>query len=341
MNVIEVMDGQAWDAFVATQPLAQFTQSWAWGELQASLGKPVKRFAFAERGHWVATMQMEYRARRFGSGYWFAPRGPVFASSLPVAERQEAMHELIKALLDRKDLRENCLFWRVEPVSEVARPEGLLPLSFRRNLAANPASTYVIDLSLDEEDLLKAMHEKTRYNIRVAEKHGVMVRTSTDPRDLETFLTLMAETAKRDGFVQHDDAYLRATFAALSGRGMARVRLAEWQGKALAANFEVLYGDTVTYLYGASSSQERQVMAPYAIHWAAMQDAKRDGHRLYDMWGANPQSKAMYYYKDSWEGITRFKKNWGGRLVNLVGTWDLPFNTVLYRLAFMKNFLRG
>jgi lipid II:glycine glycyltransferase (peptidoglycan interpeptide bridge formation enzyme) len=59
------------------------------------------------------------------------------------------------------------------------------------------------------------------------------------------------------------------------------------------------------------------------------------------MWGANPQSQAMYYYKPSWEGITRFKKGWGGRLVNFVGTWDLPFNTFLYRLAFLNKFLRG
>lgn len=341
MNCIEVTDKKSWDEFISAQPFAQFTQSWTWGEFQQSRGKKVRRYACEQDGVWVAAIQMEFRERRFGLGYWFAPRGPIFAASVSIQERRSVMLSLCELLLQQKELSTHCLFWRMEPFAELARPEGLLPSRFRRNAATNPSSTYVIDLKMGEEDLLKVMHEKTRYNIRVAEKHGVTVRTSTASRDFELFLTLMDETAKRDGFVQHDHDYLRATFDALVNQEMAQIRLAEWKGKALAANLEVMCGDTVTYLYGASSSSERQVMAPYAIHWSALRDAKQRGYLIYDMWGANPQSQAMYYYKESWEGITRFKKNWGGRLVNFVGTWDLPFNRVLYRLAFLRKFLRG
>lgn len=342
MKLLLITSQDEWDEFQSAQPYAQFLQSWSWGEFRISDQCPVKRFALVDDAeHWCVTIQFEYRRRKFGFGYWFAARGPVFAKEVKTDERREVMMKLCQELLKLSELRRGSLFWRMEPNSELAHPEGLVPLSFRRAHAMNPASTIVLDLDATEEDLLKQMHEKTRYNVRVAERHGVKVRLASSITDIETFLNLMEETAQRDHIVQHSRAYLRATYAFLHERGMAEIRVAEHQGKILAASLEVIFGDTVTYLYGASSSESRNVMAPFALHWNAIRDAKQKGFKLYDFGGSNPQSKAMYYYKPSWEGITRFKMGWGGRLVNLVGTWDLPFNAVLYRLAFLKQFFRG
>ncbi len=342
MKLVYCTNQDEWDEFQSAQPYAQFLQSWSWGEFRISQHCPVQRFALVDDGGgWGVAIQLEYRRRKFGLGYWFAARGPVFAKEVKVEDRREVMMKLSEELLKIPALRRGSLFWRVEPQSELANPEGLLPLSFRRAHAMNPASTIVLDLDVPEEDLLKKMHEKTRYNIRVAERHGVNVRFANSIADIETFLNLMEETAERDHIVQHSRAYLRATYSFLHERGLAEIRVAEFQGKILAASLEVLFGDTVTYLYGASSSESRNVMAPFALHWNAIRDAKSKGFKLYDFGGSNPQSKAMYYYKPSWEGITRFKLGWGGRLLNLVGTWDLPFNIVLYRLAFIKQFFRG
>jgi lipid II:glycine glycyltransferase (peptidoglycan interpeptide bridge formation enzyme) len=143
--------------------------------------------------------------------------------------------------------------------------------------------------------LLSRLHQKTRYNIRVAERHGVKIRTLSHAKDLKAFLHLMDETAERDGFTQHDASYLEETFCWLERHDMARVRLAEHDGEVLAANMEVRYGDTVTYLYGASSSMHRQLMAPFALHWDAITEAQREGYRWYDFWGANPASKASFF----------------------------------------------
>ena len=121
---------------------------------------------------------------------------------------------------------------------------------------------------------------------------------------------------------------------------MARLRLAEYQGNVLAANLEIVYGDTATYLHGASSSQDRQVMAPFLLQWEAMRAAKAEGKKSYDLWGANPSSKSSFYYKSAWEGITRFKEGFGGSRVDLIGTWDLPVNRFLYQLAFPESFSR-
>jgi lipid II:glycine glycyltransferase (peptidoglycan interpeptide bridge formation enzyme) len=226
-------------------------------------------------------------------------------------------------------------------VSELANPEGLVPLSFKRTHALNPASTILVDLTPTEEELLRRMHEKTRYNIRLAERRGVSARVGSGPKDLDTFLRLSEETATRDGFVQHASTYLAKTYQFLAAQGMATIRVAENEGKVLAAQMEIAFGDTVTYLYGASSSESRQLMAPYALHWSAMRDAIAKGFTTYDLWGANPEWQGSFYYKPSWEGITRFKRGFGARHVDLVGTWDLPFSRSLYALLHLGQFFRG
>ncbi|HWR00048.1 MAG TPA: peptidoglycan bridge formation glycyltransferase FemA/FemB family protein, partial [Candidatus Methylomirabilis sp.] len=114
-----------------------------------------------------------------------------------------------------------------------------------------------------------------------------------------------------------------------------RVRIAEKGGEPLAASLEVSYGDTRTYLYGASSSAKRNLMAPYALHWDAIRTAKREGCRYYDFHGVNPADESSPSWKSSWAGITRFKLGWGGERRDLVGTWERPTNRVAYRLFRM------
>ncbi len=335
MKLIEVFDATAWDAFQTAQPWAQFTQSWAWGEYRLSQGQMVRRFALMDEGGvWCVAAQLEYRPKPLVGGYWFAARGPVFASGLTPEETQRYFVLFLKEL-SGVDLQKS-LFWRFEPMVELSRVLDLMPRECHRTGWLDPASTICVDLQPDEQTLLDAMHQKTRYNIRLAAKHGVTVRLAETEKDMEGFLKLFQETMQRDAFVHHVD-HIRASYQFLAERGMARIRLAEHQGTMLAANVEVMYGDTVTYLHGASSSEHRQLMAPFALQWDAICTAKREGYCLYDFWGANPESKNSFFYKASLEGVTRFKRGWGGRQVDLYGTWDMPRISWLYKLVFLKN----
>ncbi len=339
MTLIDVRDASAWEAFMLRHSWAQFPQSWIWGEFRRARGLDVRRYALVdEKGEWLAAVALEYRPKKLVGGYWFVPRGPVFASTLDADGLRATFRELLEKLLREKLKRS--LFWRFEPAIEVGAPEGFIPSGLRRNDAMNPSSTVLLELGPSEEHLLNSMHSKTRYNIRLGQKHGIKTRFSNEPKDIQTFMDLMDETAARDGFVQRDRTHLQMTYDVLALEGMARIRLAEHNGNVLAANLEVLYGDTVTYLYGSSSTASRELKAPYVIQWDAICQAKRDGFDFYDFWGANPISQAAFSYKDSWEGITRFKRGWGGRNVDLYGTWDLPFNMLLYRLAFPHHVLR-
>ncbi|OGL73465.1 hypothetical protein A3E39_02800 [Candidatus Uhrbacteria bacterium RIFCSPHIGHO2_12_FULL_60_25] len=272
-------------------------------------------------GAWDAAALFVYYRKPLVGGYWYAPRGPVVRSI-------DAIVHFITAL-ESKSLPGRALFWRIEPPV----PGSQFPVSgLVRSHAYMPASTLLADLSPEEKELLAAMHEKTRYNIRIAEKHGVTVRTGSSAEDLDAFIRLNEETARRDQFRSQPSDYIRATFEFLRARGMADLRFAIRDGKIRAASFEVSYGDTVTYLYGASSNAERNFMAPYALHWDAIRSAKARGFRYYDFHGINPESASSPYYKHAWDGITRFKLGWGGERRDLAGTWELPRMPVLYRL---------
>ncbi|MBP9762883.1 peptidoglycan bridge formation glycyltransferase FemA/FemB family protein [Patescibacteria group bacterium] len=339
VRLTHVHDRTLWEAFVQSDVWNAFPQAWAWGEFQMARGRKVVRLALVdEAGKWLVAGQGIWYPKRYGTGYWLFPRGPVFAPQL--TEPRELFCLFLEKLFE-VELPEKGLFFRVEPPLTLVEGRGMMPLRMQRTRALEPASTVILDLKQTQAELLAGMHPKTRYNIRVAERHGVEVRTGSDEKDIELFLRLTAETAERDKFLSHEAEYLRATCEALLPSGFARLRFAEWQGRCLAANMEIAYGDTVTYLHGSSSSEDRQVMAPYILHWEAIKTAQAENAAFYDLYGANPRLQSNVYYKSSWEGITRFKRGWGGKDVDLMGTWDLPVNKFLYYLAFPKLLWRG
>lgn len=329
MTLVEITCEDQWEAFVSNQPWAQFTQAWRWGEFQAARGRKARRFfVVSERGQEpLAAVQLLFQPKPLVHGYWLAQRGPVFSPLLAKDGKGEVLAFLSKSL---PAVLEASLLIRFEPLGSFTRD---IPLGWKPKAAHDPAGTSIIDLTQPENQLLAAMHQKTRYNIKVAEKHGVSVRQGKTEADLKAFLRLNRHTAERDRFTSPSEAYIAQTFVTLSDSGMARLRLAEHGGEVLAANFEIAYGDTVTYLYGASSSASRQVMAPYILHWQAIKAAKSEGFERYDLWGTNPVEPTNRHYKKNWEGITRFKAGWGGERVDLVGTYDLPLRSSAYRIA--------
>jgi lipid II:glycine glycyltransferase (peptidoglycan interpeptide bridge formation enzyme) len=337
MRLIEVKEDKAWDAFISSQPKAQFTQSSAWGAFRVARNQDVRRFALVEDdGSWVAAAMFFFVSKPPRWGYWYAPRGPVLRHDV-LPDAREVLRQFFDHL--RKDqLPKPALFWRCEPAIERAQDEQPLPPAFLPSHAYQPASTTMLDLAKDETVLLGCMREKTRYNVRLAERKGVMVRLARTAEDVDAFIRLNEETSARDRFVSQPAAYIRETYAFLHERDMADIRMAELGGELLAASLEVRYGDTTTYLYGASSNTKRNTMAPYALHWHAIRTAKVAKYRWYDFYGVNPEDRKAPSYKASWNGITRFKLGWGGERMDYVGTWELPKHALLYR-AF-RFFLR-
>ncbi|HMN27066.1 MAG TPA: peptidoglycan bridge formation glycyltransferase FemA/FemB family protein, partial [Caldilineaceae bacterium] len=222
--------------------------------------------------------------------------------------------------------------------------------------AIQPPSTILLDLCGDEESILQHMKSKWRYNIRLAERKGVRVRTATRA-DLPSFTTLMTQTGQRDGFAVHSPAYYRAAFDLLTPNH-AVFLLAEYEGQPLAALVAALAGRRAVYLWGASGEQERNRMPNHALQWAAIRWARSRGATSYDLWGipdelgqlavalSNGAGKSLapdelpialekLPASGLW-GVYRFKQGFGGQVVRTVGAWDLPLGAAgygLYRLG--------
>jgi lipid II:glycine glycyltransferase (peptidoglycan interpeptide bridge formation enzyme) len=179
------------------------------------------------------------------------------------------------------------------------------------------------------------MKQKTRYNIRLAEKKGVTTRLGT-AADLPAFHGIMQVTGQRDRFGIHALAYYHAAYELFAPAQVALI-VAEFEGKPLAGVMVFAWGETAAYLYGASSDEERQRMPAYAAQWAAMRWARAKGCTIYDLWGIpdapEEELEAQFTGRtDALWPVYRFKRGFGGEIRRVVGAADRVYNPLLHRL---------
>ncbi len=201
--------------------------------------------------------------------------------------------------------------------------------------------TFVIDLSKSEDELLKAMHPKTRYNIRVAQKKGVTIQEDNSPEAFEAYLALSEETTKRQGFFAHNQTYQRTMWNTMHESGIAHLFTATYEGEILTAWIIFVYGDTMYYPYGTSSREHREVMAPTLLLWELVVWGKKQGLKKFDLWGAlGPSKDGNIDENDPWFGFHRFKQGFNPELVEFAGSYDLVINPVLYQLYKLADTIR-
>jgi len=196
-------------------------------------------------------------------------------------------------------------------------------------------NTVLIDLSPPEEELLGCMKQKTRYNIRLAERKGVTIRVGT-PADWVLVYRMYAETSLRDGFVIRDEVYYRTLWeifsscqsSPTSSQPMVEPLIAEIAGEPVAAVLIFRFGGKAWYLSGMSVDAHREKMPNYLLQWEAIRRAKMAGCTVYDLWGAPDEFTEM----DSLWGVFRFKEGLGGRVIRTLGAWDYPVRPAIYRL---------
>ncbi|MDD3063437.1 MAG: peptidoglycan bridge formation glycyltransferase FemA/FemB family protein [Massilibacteroides sp.] len=201
----------------------------------------------------------------------------------------------------------------------------------RANSDILPSNTVYIDLKPDEKAILGRMKPKTRYNILLSSRKGVNVRKA-EMNELDIWYTLYTETALRNNLYLNDISYFRTVLNARADDTLSpatvELLIAEKEGTPLAAIFLIISGNRGTYLYGASSSKQRNCMPTYALQWEAIRRCKAKGCTQYDMFGISPgpdKSHPMY-------GLYKFKNGFGGKVFHLMGCWDYPFKEEQYKL---------
>lgn len=301
-------------------------QSFEWGEFRKKLGLPVLRYSIKKNGKMLKAFQITLHKIPFTSYFvGYLPKGP--------SPDKELAASLSKIAKERK-----IAFIKVEPnVEKLQIDSGFIP-------SPKPLFTkynFILDLTKSEQDLLKAMHTKTRYNINLAKRKEVEVEERLDDQAFEIYLSLYFQTTKRQGYFGHNKDYHRKVWETLKEAKMARLLLAfykhslpsgEVKKTPVVAWMLLNFKDTLYYPYGGSSILYKEVMASNLVCWEAIRLGKKLGFKTFDMWGAlGPNANP----KDPWFGFHRFKQGYGGKLVEYLGSFDIVFNKPLY-LIFTK-----
>lgn len=336
MKLVEITEKQKEKFQSLVKINGSFLQDWQWGEFQKSLGRDVRRFAVEEPNenfggdgggsNGYSLVGQGYFSEAGGKRYFFMPYGPVIYPGLLQSEKFQQRLDFFCAHL--KKLFPDLLFVRFELLEYFGDSElkGAV-----KTKDINPKKTLVLDISSDEESLMQQMHSKTRYNIRLAAKKGIEVRSSDEISDQQA--QLFISTAKRAGVRPFEAEYYKklVRFFARNENIHAKVYSAWHEGDLLAVNIMLyyrygFYDNQMTYLFGASADVKRNLMAPYLLHWQAILDAKSEGFRQYDFWGIEEDPKHPWY------GFSKFKFGFGGRVGTHAGSYDYVLNSAWYNV---------
>ena len=326
MQIISIDNQNELNNFASKQKHSQFLQAWQWGEFHKIVSDGSWRIGVQDdSGETVAVLTIIKKNLPMGKNYFYCPRGPIVKDE--IRRMKDKLENALNSLFTeaRKIAKaEGAMFLRIEPIFEIAD----LNISLNKTLDIQPSKTSILDLSRSEDAILKNMHQKTRYNIRLASKKDLKFISAGKER-FGDFWKLMNETGTRDNFRLHGRNYYEAMLDL--DPEFIKLLLIEYKGKVIAANIVSFFGDTVTYMHGGSSNEDRNLMAPYLLQWETIKLAKKKGYKHYDFYGVD---------EERWPGVTRFKKGFGGDKVSYPGTFDLAFDAGWYNVYKMVRKVR-
>ncbi|HOE74457.1 MAG TPA: peptidoglycan bridge formation glycyltransferase FemA/FemB family protein [bacterium] len=276
---------------------------------------------------------------------------------------QVQLHDMDKAKIDELAKKCDAIFVRVEIVNPTTARAGYLNESLRDFIKSKneiqPKHRRVVDIRLPEERLLGQMKPKGRYNIRVSQKHNVEVKNfgpvaehratainqemqfwgrsynkiSTQKENakddaIAQFYALYKETIRREKITGRSIDYFYDLVDLLGADNKARVFIAYAEGVPLAGAIVTFCGGVASYLYGGSRRDQNNVMAPFGLHWAIMQEAKKRNCHTYDLLGIAPEDESNH----KWAGLSRFKENFGGKAIEILGGYDKVYHPKWYKI---------
>lgn len=320
-----------WNTFIAGNG-GGVNQSYEWGEFRTDRGWSPKRYIVKD-GRTVR-LQILVLTKPLPGGFslLYAPEGPiVHKDDWKDKQNQAALKAVLKAI-EKQAEQHRAILLKIDPHERLER----FPLTWLKRLGfrdspedIQPAYVAHVDLTKSEDDMLAAMKQKGRYNIRYAGRKGVTISKGTSEQDLKDWYSLTKASAKRQGITYRSFDYFkdfRKHFMVDSD--LAVFFIARYNGQPVSATLVTFMGDRADYLYGGSSDQDRNVYASYLIQWEGMKEAKRRGCTYYNLTGIAHSDDP----KNPWYGLRQFKLKFGPEKVELVGARDLMYRPKAYFL---------
>ncbi len=341
LQVKTIEERSAWDQMLGRLPFPHVLQSWEWGAFKTRHGWTASHWCLtddADRPR-AAALVLRRQLSRLPLSLFYVPKGPVLDHDDTQA------WEAMLAHLETLARQERAILVKIDPDVRV-ESQAVLDRLTRRGWRASPEqiqfrNTMTIDLTQDQDTLLSEMKSKWRYNVRLAGRRGVTVR-SGDRKDLPLLYEMYQETSVRNQFVIRPLEYYRDAWGSFIERGLAHPLIAEVEGQAVAMVIMFRFGPQAWYMYGASRDLHRDKMPNHLLQWQAMCWAKSVGCTVYDMWGA-PDTLDE---DDPMWGVYRFKQGFGAHFVQHIGAFDYAPSRFWYwiysvamprLLAFMRR----
>lgn len=312
VRVSRELQDPEWDAFLASTPGGHHVQSSLWAQVKMGLGWRAVRFVVTQGDQIVAGAQILMRPITFAGAIGYVPKGPLLAVN------DFKLVQLVLNTLDGVARANKVRYLVVQPPDNdqiLAQQLGVLGMQPAAKAVA-PIATVMIDLTQELDDILNQMKSKTRYNIRLGQRKGVMVREGAE-EDVPAFFHLLALTGDRQAFSSYPQEYFRELWRIFEPGGHVKLFVAECEGEAVSAALAIPFGDKVIYKRGGWSGHHGDKRPNEVLHWAAIRWAKSQGYQYYDFDGIDLDVARLLVQGEPFpnsaiQSVTRFKLGFGG-----------------------------
>ncbi len=324
-----LLTAKQWDERIKAFPGAHLLQTSLWGNFKHGYGWEPCYLANQNAG-----AQILFRKLLSNLTIAYIPKGPLGEDWQILLEEASELCRKKHAIV----LYVEPDYWQADKGDFETMLEGFSPAE----ISIQPRRTILVSLDGGEEDWMKRMKQKTRYNIRLARKKEVVVNRSNN---IKMFNDLMKETGQRDAFGIHEPAYYKTVYDLFHPKGMCEMFMATYKDEPLAAIMAFKHGNRAWYFYGASNNMERNRMPTYLLQLEVIRWAAASGCEYYDLWGVPDEEqdkleREFMKRSDGLWGVYRFKRGFGGELKRSAGVYARVLQPGLYKLYSMAMKIR-
>lgn len=167
---------------------------------------------------------------------------------------------------------------------------------------------YLIDLTVDEDELWGQVASSARRNIQKARRLGVSVEEADGEEGIAEAYTVLREVYGRIRVPLPDRSLFDAASRILGPLGRFTVLLARHEGRTVGALSLLFHGGTVTYWYTGTLREHSSLRAGDLLVAHALETGRSMGCRVFDFGGAGRPDEPY--------GVRDFKAKYGGTLVD-------------------------
>lgn len=338
IHIQEISNEGAWTTYFNDVSSPSFHQAWEWGEFQKEVGYDIMRLGIYDNEK-IQAVALVSKIRSKRGNFLFIPHGPLFSGSL---EQSKYLYTILLNYLKHIAQQEGFAFIRVAPIIADTTEHAAIykELGFcTAPIYMHAETTWAIDLTQSEEDILKNMRKTTRYLIKKAQKDGIIIEKSTDNNAVIKFWDIYKETFTRENFTPFSQHFILKEFETFHANGNALFLFGKLPDNLKANNSDdylagsliIFTQSTAYYHQGASFHTKHPV--PYLMQWEAILEAKKRGCKEYNFYGIYRPGRTP----KAWDGLTLFKKGFGGYQKDYLPTQDYIISKPKYFFSYLVD----